>query len=235
MKSGSELNLRPPSFYPVMKHYKRENDRLKYITRMASVAMCVILFLVACSGKKTEVAEGYENVDSMPSLYTRDVNALISDSGITRYRIEAPAWYMYESEAMEDPYWYFPEGLYVEQFDSTFATETMIKGDTAIYYKKEQVWRLDKNVHIENIEGRKFDTQQLYWNQKSRRIYSDSAIRITTGEEVIEGVGFESNEQITKYTILRVTGIFTVERDTARATTDTLHTDTMVAKEVKQP
>lgn len=221
------------TFGYVMENYKRETKRLIYITRMASIAMCVIVFLAACSGKKTEVAVGYENIDSMPSLYTRDVNTLISDSGITRYRIEAPAWYMYESETQENPYWYFPEGLYVEQFDTAFATETMIKGDTAIYYKKEQVWRLDKNVHIENVEGRKFDTQQLYWNQKTRRIYSDSAIRITSGEEVIEGVGFESNEQVTKYTILRVTGIFTVERDTSRVVTDTLQPDNKVVEGAK--
>lgn len=200
---------------------------------MASVAMCVIVFMVACSGKKTEVAEGYDNIDSLPSLYTRDVNTLISDSGVTRYRIEAPVWYMYESEAMKNPYWYFPEGLYVEQFDTTFATETMIKGDTAIYYKNEQLWRLDRNVHIENVEGRQFDTHQLYWNQKKRRIYSDSAIRITTGEEVIEGIGFESNEQITKYTILRVTGIFTVERDTAQTVSDTITTDSEAVEKVK--
>ncbi len=209
----------------------KQNNWLLYITRMASVAMCVIIFMAACSSNKTEVAEGYENVDSLPSLYTRDVNTLISDSGVTRYRIEAPVWYMYESESMENPYWYFPEGLYVEQFDTTFATETMIKGDTAIYYKKEQLWRLDRNVHIENVEGRQFDTHQLYWNQKKRRIYSDSAIRITTGEEVIEGVGFESNEQITKYTILRVTGIFTVERDTTQVTSDTTAVDSATAND----
>ena len=194
-------------------------------TRIASVALCCVIFLAACSGEKTEVVEGYENVDSLPSLYTRDVNTLISDSGITRYRIEAPAWYMYESEKTENPYWYFPEGLYVEQFDTLFATETMIEGDTAIYYKKPQLWRLDGNVHIENVEGKKFDTQQLFWDQKSRQIYSDSAIRIMNGEEVIEGVGFRSNEQITKYVILRTTGIFSIERDTVQP--DTMAVDTI--------
>lgn len=218
-----------------MKKHENSRKEFTYITRMASIAMCVILFLVACNNKKSELAVARENIDSMPSLYTRDVNTLISDSGVTRYRIEAPAWYMYENEDMESPYWYFPEGIYVEQFDTAYNAETLIKGDTAIYYKKEQIWRLDKNVHIENIEGRQFDTQQLYWNQKLRRIYSDSAIRITTGEEVIEGIGFESNEQITKYTIQRVTGIFTVERDTARAQSDTLRTDTVTVEALKQP
>jgi LPS export ABC transporter protein LptC len=193
---------------------------MKQGTRLMGVCLCSIVLMVACTGPKTEVAQDNINVDSLPSLYTRDVNTLISDSGITRYRIEAAAWYMYEGETHEDPYWYFPEGIYVEQFDSVFTTETMIEGDTAIYYKEQQLWRLDGNVHIENVEGRKFDTQRLYWNQKTRRIYSDVHIRITDDEEIIEGIGFDSNEQLTKYAIRRTTGIFTIERDTTTALND---------------
>lgn len=198
---------------------------LSWTTRVMSVALCCVILLVACSGKKTEVADGYENVDSMPSMYTRDVNTLISDSGVTRYRIETPLWYMYEGETTDEPYWYFPEGIYVEQFDTLFATETLIEGDTAIYYKKPQIWRLDGNVHIENAEGKEFYTQQLFWDQGAREIYSDSAIRIVDGEEVIEGIGFKSNEQITKYVILKTTGIFTVERQSVQP--DTLASDTL--------
>ena len=202
-----------------MKQTKVHIAAFSWVTRVASVALCCIMLLSACMGDKTEVVGGYENVDSLPSMYTCDVNTLISDSGVTRYRIEAPLWYMYESEKTENPYWYFPQGIYVEQFDTLFATETMIEGDTAIYYKKPQIWRLDGNVHIENAEGKKFYTQQLFWDQHAREIYSDSAIRIIDGEEVIEGIGFKSNEQITKYVILRTTGIFTVEREPAQRDT----------------
>lgn len=208
------------------------NRPLLLIARTMSVLLCGAILLAACSSKKTDVAVDATNVDSMPSMYTRDVNTLISDSGITRYRIEAEEWLMYEQNE-DSAYWYFPEGIYVEQFDSTFAAETIIQGDTATFYKKDQIWRLDRNVHIENIEGRQFDTQQLFWDQKKRIIYSDSAIRITTDKEVIEGLGFMSNEQITKYTILRTTGIFTIERDTTATPNDTTATDVTVAESLE--
>ena len=208
------------------------NRPLLLIARTMSVLLCGAILLAACSSKKTDVAVDATNVDSMPSMYTRNVNTLISDSGITRYRIEAEEWLMYEQNE-DSAYWYFPEGIYVEQFDSTFAAETIIQGDTATFYKKDQIWRLDRNVHIENIEGRQFDTQQLFWDQKKRIIYSDSAIRITTDKEVIEGLGFMSNEQITKYTILRTTGIFTIERDTTATPNDTTATDVTVAESLE--
>lgn len=181
----------------------------------AMVVLCMAL-LSACSQDKTEVAYGYEDVASLPTLYTRDVNTLISDSGVIRYHLEAPIWYMYEREDSTS-YWLFPEGIFVEQFDSLYAREAMIEGDSAIYYKPDQLWRIDRNVHIENAEGRQFDTQQLFWDQKKRTVFTDSAVRITSEKEIIEGVGFLSNEQITKYTILQVTGIITVERDSTKS------------------
>lgn len=178
--------------------------------------MAAIVLLSACSQSETEVAYGYEDVASLPTLYTRDVNTLISDSGVIRYHLEAPTWYMYEREDSTS-YWLFPDGIFVEQYDSLFAREAMIEGDSAIYYKDKQLWRIDRNVHIENSEGRQFDTQQLFWDQKERVVYTDSAVCITSEDEIIEGVGFLSNEQITKYTILQVTGIITVESDSVRS------------------
>lgn len=188
-----------------------------------AVCLCFLVLSVSCSDGETDVVDGYEDISELPTLYTRDVVTLISDSGVTRYRIEAPSWYMYDNTP--EPYWYFPDGLKVEQFDTLFVTETFIQGDTATYYKNRQLWQLDRNVHIENAEGRVFDTQQLFWDQKERKIYSDSAIRITSEGEIIEGLGFVSNEQITKYAILQTKGIFTVKTDTVRRDSVTVDTE----------
>ena len=46
-----------------------------------------------------------------------------------------------------------------------------------------------------------------------REIYSDSFIHIETPDEVIEGYGFTSNEQMTRYKIRRTSGIFPIKRD----------------------
>lgn len=200
---------------------EKSSRELGSVARVLSVVLCGMILFAACSGKKTDVAHDVTDITAMPTMYTRDVNTYVSDSGVTRYHIEAPLWYMYEQDEAT-AYWYFPEGIYVEQFDTLFNTETSIEGDTATYFKKDQIWRLDRNVHIENAEGTQFDTHQLFWDQKKRTIYSDVAIRITTDEEVIEGRGFISNEQITKYTILHTTGIFTVERDTTAALQDSV-------------
>lgn len=183
----------------------------------------------ACSGSKNEVVKGFDNAAEVPTLRTLGVETLISDSGITRYRIKAPEWLIYENA--KEPYWFFPKGLYVEKFDSVFATEALIQGDTATYFKNKQLWRLDKNVRIENTKQEVFLTSQIFWDQRKREIYSDSFIHIETPDEVIEGYGFTSNEQMTRYVIRRTSGIFPIKRDTVPA--DSLQGDTLVPQKIQ--
>ncbi|MDE6783467.1 MAG: LPS export ABC transporter periplasmic protein LptC, partial [Paramuribaculum sp.] len=126
--------------------------------------------------------------------------------GITRYRIITPLWLMYE-EASE-PKWRFPNGLKLEKFDPKFKVDASIECDSATYFKDKQLWRLDGYVDVKNLQGEKFLTEQLFWNQRTQKIYSDSFIHIERSGRVIEGYGFESNETMTDYHVLRVSGIF---------------------------
>ena len=101
---------------------KKENTDRWFIciSRLWVVAFVAFpLLWSACSGPKNEVVKGFEDAAEVPTLRTLDVMTLISDSGVTRYRINAPEWLMYENA--QEPYWYFPRGLHVEKFDSVFA------------------------------------------------------------------------------------------------------------------
>lgn len=142
----------------------------------------------------------------IPTMLTRNVETLISDSGVTRYRIVTPIWYVYDE--VEEPYWRFPEGLNLDKYDNFFRTEATVRADSAIYLKRKQTWQLDGNVSISNVMNEKFLTQQLFWDQRTHKLYSDSFIHIERTDRVLEGYGFESNEQLTRYTIKKVSGIF---------------------------
>ena len=52
------------------------------------------------------------------NMYAENVTTLISDSGITRYRITTPAWYIYDHSS--EPYWAFPKGVHLQRFDESF-------------------------------------------------------------------------------------------------------------------
>ena len=182
----------------------------------------------ACSGKDKDLAEAITERDSLPSMKSLGVTTFISDSGITRYKIIAEEWCIFDKK--EPPYWAFEKGVYLEKFDSLFRIDASIKADTAYYYEKKKLWELRTNVSIRNLKGDKFDTELLFWDEKKEEIYSDKYIRIEQEDKTITGYGFESNQELTEYTIKNTTGIFTVENNasnTNNAVTDSTKTDSI--------
>ena len=186
-------------------------------------AVVMLLLFSACSGRHKDMGAAITERDSLPVMDTKGVMTLISDSGVTRYRINTEEWLVFDRK--NPPYWAFEKGVYLEKFDSIFQVEASIKADTAYFFNKEELWKLMGNVHIQNLKGEQFDTELLYWDQRAQRIYSDEFIRIEQPDRIITGHGFESNQQMTVYTIRKPEGIFYVDEETAAA--DSLQTDTI--------
>lgn len=198
------------------------------------VLLSLPLLLWSCSGRQKAMGEAITERDSLPMMDTRGVTTLISDSGMIRYRILADEWKVFDRK--KPPHWSFEKGVYLEKFDTLFRVEASIEADTAYFYTKEELWKLVRNVHIQNLKGEKFDTDLLYWDQKKKRVYSDRFIRIEQPDRVITGRGFESNQEMTVYTIHKPEGIFYVDEestaapDTLQADTLTVETDTLFVK-----
>lgn len=184
------------------------------ITTTTSVVVMLLLFSVVLFSCKPEVKEVVEVSSDPEKSYTMkatQVNTLISDSGITRYRVKAKEWLVFGNA--KEPHSYFPEGIYVEKFDTTFHTEASIKADTAYYFDKKGLWRLIGNVEVESLQGERFNTSELFWDQKAEKVYSDKYIRIQQKEQIITGIGFESNQNMTRYRIFNSQGEFPVEEE----------------------
>ena len=136
------------------------------------------------------------------SMYTRDVRALVADSGITQYRLITPEWYVYSKNEKvgREAHWYFPHGLYTEQFDEQDSTTVFVEADSAFYRTDRKLWELHGDVNVRNRVGSRFFSHLLYWDQEEKRIYSPDSVWIETPERSIKGRNFESDEQFTRYT-----------------------------------
>lgn len=166
------------------------------------VAMVAALLLLASCKEKNDnlVAFSYDP-ELVPSLVTDEGSQLVSDSGITRYKMVYDVWMVFDKA--KEPYWYFPEGLYVEQFTPDFKIESIVEADTAWFYVDRNLLRLKKNVHVENIRGDVFDSDELYWDREIALIYSSAYIEVQQGDARLSGYGFESNQQMTDFRIFR--------------------------------
>lgn len=182
-----------------MKKYKKIKSQTILFALFA-----LIIAISACSEDKTPMAKAIKNRNLLPIMATYNVTTLISDSGVTQYRIKAKEWLVYDK--VRNPYWAFYKGLFLEKFDTAHHVIATIKCDTATYFSVKKVWELKGHVKIKNVKGDRFSTSQLFWDQNAEKIYSKKFITIVQKGKFITGHGFESNQDMTVYTIFKTAG-----------------------------
>lgn len=171
----------------------------------------LLLVAVGCKEeKKVDVAAGL-NPEKMATMTTKNVSTLISDSGVIQYKIVSPLWRVYDQ--IDTPYWIFPEGLYLQKYDRAFNVIATVAADSARYFKDRKLWKLMGRVELTKAPKDLFQSEELYWDQTSNKIYSDSFIHIETATHVLEGIGFISNDKLTEYRVIKPMGIFPVNKD----------------------
>jgi LPS export ABC transporter protein LptC len=162
----------------------------------------MLLFFASCRDSNKDFVAFEFDPELVPTMTTTQVDMLISEEGATRMRALADVWEMFDRAA--EPHWFFPEGIYVEEFDSLFNIVTTIRADTAWRFTAKDLWQLRGNVQIESISGDEFDTEELFMNQAEGRFFSDRFIEIRRGDgTVVRGTGFESNQSMTEWSIRR--------------------------------
>lgn len=169
----------------------------------------VMLFgIFSCSQEVKEYSNAVVDRTAVPRVRAFDIVSMVSDSGITRYRIQTPEWDEYDKAAR--PYWEFPYGINFERFDLQMKVNANIHAKYAKFLQREQIWELRGEVKATNVNGELFETEQLFWDQRKEKIYSDSVISITQEHLIIIGVGFDSNQEMTDYQIRDIQGTIPV-------------------------
>lgn len=179
-----------------------------YKSRNILFLLVVVLVAIGCKDEVKSLVTQPTDPETTPTVLTKDIVTLVSDSGVMKYRISAQRWDIFEES--QAPGWRFPTGLFLEQFDTELAVAATFKCDSAIFFKNDKLWRFMGNVRSWNIKKELILTNELFWDQKNRKVYSDSFIHIERPDRVLEGFGFESNEQLTTYRLKRPMGIFPV-------------------------
>ena len=174
--------------------------------RSAFYILPVLLFLSACQERREHTAPAVNPRDSVSMMVSYGVNTLVSDSGMMKYRIVAECW---EVNQVRNPSrWIFEKGLFLEQFDEKFHVEAYVQCDTAYYFDQQKLWELRGRVRVRTVDGLRFSSEELYWDQNKHELYSYVYSRLVTPDREMEGTYFLSDERMTHYTISNSKGSF---------------------------
>ncbi len=171
--------------------------------------------------------------DSIPALHSVGVSSLISDSGVIRYHLVAEEWDIHTPNGQAAT-WVFKKGLLMLRLDTDLKVDLYVQADTA-YLHKQNLWELRGRVRIRNLEGTKFNTEELFWDLNTREIWNHAHMLIITPERTLQGTEFRSNEKMTRYSVMNSSGDFPMadEENAPPATADT--TDTTATPTAESP
>lgn len=170
----------------------------------------MVLFLSSCENDVKEVKK-LENLEISPLEIQEDLQVEYSDSSYTRLKMTAPLAESYSQ--LDEPYRLFPKGINVNFYDLLGEENSRLRADYAKEFIKEGKWEAKGDVVVVNKKGEQLNTEILYWDQKKERIYSDAYVKIKTKDQIIEGTGFESDQDFSNYEITNVIGIIYLNED----------------------
>lgn len=172
--------------------------------------LCLAGLFTSCVNKTSDIEDLLEKME-VGKEFAEEVEILYSDSAIVRAKIVAPVMVMdldRNTESQE-----FPKGVVVDFFDDFQKVSSNLSGLYAIrYIRKGQVVVRD-SVVWQSVSGDKLETQELIWDEKAEKIYSDKFVVISRPSEIIYGHGFEAGQDFTNARIKAVEGRILLDKE----------------------
>lgn len=166
--------------------------------------------------------------------YSEDLSVVMSQNGRRSYHFVTPLLEGYS--LAREPYREFRKGVKITTYqnDSLTTVDAVLTANYAIYYENRELWEAKGNVVVEKSDGKTLYTQQLFWNARTKKIYSnvDSKIVQNNGRDVFIGEGFESDEEFKDWRFRRMKGRMEVEM---KQNADSAATDSTSVRPVPKP
>lgn len=162
----------------------------------------ILIFLTSCDDKFKPSQISVDS-DDFPSQESWNSTVFFSDSGKTKAVLEAGHISVYKNKG----YTLIDSSAKVNFYKNDVIVSTLTGKKGRINDKTKDIEIYDSVVVI-NTEGSELRTQKLFWNNHTQKVTSDEFVKIKTPSENIEGIGFESDQNLKNYKIFKVSGTF---------------------------
>lgn len=108
-------------------------------------------------------------------------------------------------------------GLKVEFYDDSLKVLSTLTSKYGKMFEDTGNVLVRDSVVVTNAKNEQLNTEELVWNEKLQKFYTEKFVKISTPTQVIYGDGLESNQTFTQYKITNVKGIIGVNKNTLPA------------------
>ncbi|MFN3194815.1 MAG: LPS export ABC transporter periplasmic protein LptC [Chlorobiota bacterium] len=172
-----------------------------------SFSILMIVFTLSCTEEAKVVKKEFESsvVENQPSQISYKFSVHFLDSNKKKAYLEAYRARIYDKEKITK----LDSNVNVDFYskDNGKKVSNLIADSVLIDDKTQDMTAMGNVVVVSDTNKTTIKTTLLKWNDETRKLTSDKYVKIVSPEQEIEGIGFESDEQLKNYTIYKVKGV----------------------------
>ena len=190
---------------------QKSGSKIRNLLKIFRIAVLVsgaaILFF-GCENNIQKI-KAFSSTENLPLQEATNFETLFTDSGEVRFSLKAPKLFRYETDGK--PFVEFTEGIELVKYDANQNIISSITADYAKQFPNEDKWEAKNNVVATNLEGDTLKTEHLIWEEQTEKIYTEEFVKIIRPDQIITGIGFESDQSLENWRIKNPKGTIYVE------------------------
>lgn len=175
--------------------------------RLAQILVLILLiFTLLASGCERRASDVLPDIllDNPNLELLEDVEILYSDSAFVKVRVRGPVM-LYHTER-NDPRQEFIEGVEVDFLDRNQEVVSRLTAKYAIRRESIGTIIVRDSVVWQSSQDERLATDEMTWDERLQKVFTDRFVVITRPEEILYGRGFEADQDFTNITMKAVEG-----------------------------
>ena len=168
--------------------------------------LTVTLFVLSCESNVKEVRK-INITEINPMGEAEDFNLKYTDSGKIKAVLVSPQ--MLDFSQAEFPFNEFPKGIQLTVYDDN-ANKSFVTSRYAISYATTNIIELTGNVVITTHDGKKLETEQLYYDQKNEWFFTQKPYKFTDRGSIINGIGIDFSKDFKYLDTQKINGTYSL-------------------------
>ncbi|MBK7130887.1 MAG: LPS export ABC transporter periplasmic protein LptC [Crocinitomicaceae bacterium] len=177
---------------------------------ICSVLLISFLMLSSCENDLENV-KLVTATDESPDQVVNNVHSIYSDRGDVRFEIIATRMEVFSNPEKKTV---FKNGFQANFFKSKDSLEATLTADYAEMMDESNSLFARSKVILTNFDKKQtLKTEELYWDQKAKRIRTEKAFEIIGENSYVSGYGMDANETFSDYNTHNVTAEWTKKEE----------------------
>ena len=172
--------------------------KITFTLLKSGVVLLVVPFLMSCDRKMDTIKNS--DILSLPTQTVKIFETVYTDSARLQLILSSSLMERYANS--KPPYSEFRNGIKVLFYDGHKEPIASFTSKYAKFLEDKRLWELKDSVVAINEKNERLETELLYWDQEKDHVYTDRAVRIITEDDIVLGIGLESNSRFTNWWIL---------------------------------